>query len=136
MKNLALLIVAAMLAMGIAVADEPPHPRGPNIEQLATLLDLDDYQAQELERIMTEHRAAAEAKRDAYRASGERPDRATVEADREQMRESLRAELSTVLTAEQLEKFDALHEMRGNRPPPPPHGRRHGGFEDSGEETG
>ena len=115
-----LLIVAAVLAMGTAAADGPRRPDGPNIERLAVLLDLDDYQAQEVDRIMSEHRQAAEAKREAHRASGERPDRETIRAEREQMREALRTELATVLSAEQLEKLDVLREMRGDR-----HPRRH-----------
>lgn len=115
MNYRALFVIATVLAMGTAVAGGPHHQGGPNIERLAILLDLDDYQAQEVERIMTEHREAAEAKREEFRASGERPDRETIEAHREEMRASLRAELETVLTAEQLEKLDVLHEMRGDR---------------------
>ena len=109
-----LLIVAALLAMGTAAADhhDKGGMRGPNMDRLATVLELDDSQKSEVERIMTEHRAAAQAQREAFRASGERPDRETIEAHREAMRASLRADLEGVLTAEQLEKLDALHEMR------------------------
>lgn len=117
MTNRILVIVAALLAMGTAVADGPRHAGGPDIEQLTTLLELDAYQAQEVERIMTAHREAAKARRDEFRAAGERPDRETVQAHRQEMRASLQAELATVLSADQLAKLDALHEMRGKRPP-------------------
>ena len=113
------LIVTLLLAMGTAGAEGMHHKRaqGPDIDHLAVVLDLDDYQKQEVERIMTEHRAAADARREAFRASGERPDRETMETQREAMRASLNEELATVLSAEQLEKLDALREMRRDRHP-------------------
>ena len=116
------LFVVLILAMGTAGADGMRHkgPQGPDMDNLAILLDLDDHQKQEVERIMTEHRAAAEARREAHRASGERPDRETMEAQREAMRAGLQSELATVLSPAQLEKLDALREMRRDRQP-----RRH-----------
>lgn len=121
-----LAIVALTLTAGTALADCPRQGgmRGPDTDNLAIVLELDDQQKQQFEQIMGEHRAAADARREAHRASGERPDRETIEATREQMRASLRAQLETVLSAEQLEKFDALRAMRGDRPPRH-HPRRH-----------
>ncbi|MEJ2298765.1 MAG: hypothetical protein P8X94_09770 [Woeseiaceae bacterium] len=113
------LFAVLILAMGTAGADGLRHkgPDGPDIDSLAILLDLDDYQKQEVERIMTEHRAAAEARREAFRASGERPDPETIKAQREAMRANLQTELATVLSPEQLEKLDTLREMRRDRHP-------------------
>lgn len=114
-----LVVIALTLIAGTALADGPRHGghRGPDFDQLAIVLELDDYQKQEFERIVTEHRQAAMERREAHRASGERPDRETMQAMREQMHANLRTQLETVLTAEQLEKFDALKAMRGDRRP-------------------
>jgi hypothetical protein len=114
-----LVIVALTLIAGTTLADGPRHGgmRGPDVDRLAIVLDLDDQQKQEVEQIMTAHRAAAEARREAHRASGERPDRETIEATREQMRASLHSQLANVLSVEQLEKFDAMRAMRGDQRP-------------------
>ncbi len=112
-----LATIAFLFIMGTALAEGPRPPGGPNIDQLTTLLDLDAYQAQEVERIMTEHREAAEAQREAFRTADERPDRETVQAQRKELKASLRSELETVLTADQLKKLDVLHEMRGKHHP-------------------
>lgn len=114
-----LAIVALTLATGTAFADCPRQGdmRGPDTDNLAIVLELDDQQKPQFEQIMSDHRAAAEARREAHRASGERPDRETIEATRELMRASLRAQLEPVLSAEQLEKLDALQAMRRDRPP-------------------
>ena len=94
-----LAIVALTLATGTAFADCPRQGgmRGPDTDNLAIVLELDDQQKQQFEQIMSDHRAAAEARREAHRASGERPDRETIEATREQMRASLRAQLDDLL---------------------------------------
>lgn len=124
-----LAVVALTLIAGTALADGPRQGgmRGPDVDNLAIILELDDYQKQEFERIMTEHHQAAMERREAHRASGERPDRETMQAMREQMHSNLRTQLETVLSAEQLEKFDALKAMRGDRPPrhQPRHHQRH-----------
>ncbi len=119
MNHRAFIIVAFLLAASTAVADDSRKggPRGPDIDQLAIVLEMDDYQKQEFERITTEHREAAKARREAMRESGERPDRETMKAAREAMRADLRAQLGTVLTAEQLVKLDALQEMHRDKRP-------------------
>lgn len=113
------LILALTLIAGTALADCPRQGgmRGPDVDNLAVVLELNDQQKQDFERIMSEHHAAAQARREAHRASGQRPDPETREATREQMQASLRAQLETVLSAEQLEKLDALQAMRGDRRP-------------------
>ena len=138
MKYRALLIIASVLVAGTAVAAGPHAkggPPGPDIDKLAILLDLNDGQKQELDRIFTEQREAVEAKREAFRASGERPDRETVEASREAMRASTRAQLETVLTPAQLEKLDVLHEMRGDRREHHPGKHRRPDIDESNQES-
>lgn len=130
-----LVVIALTLIAGTALADGPRHDgmRGPDMDNLAIVLELDDHQKQEFERTMTAHHEAARARREAHRASGQRPDRETMEAERQQMQAGLRAQLETFLSAEQLEKLDALRAMRGDRPPRG-HKRRH--FDRGDEETG
>ena len=104
------LIVAALLAG--AAAAQPPG-RGIDMEQMTVLLDLDDYQRSEVERILEEQRAAAMARRDEAQASGARPSREEMQAYRAQAAEDLRTKLQAVLTVEQIEKFEALMPDRG-----------------------
>lgn len=121
-----LVAVALTLIAGNALADGPRQGgmRGPGIDNLAIVLELNDQQKQDFERIMKEHHQAARERREAHRASGERPDPETMKAARKQMRADLRAQLGTVLSAEQLEKFDALQAMRRDDQPPRHHKRR------------
>lgn len=132
-----LIVIALTLIAGTALADGPRHGgmRGPDVDNLAIVLELDDYQKQEVERIMTGHHEAAKARREAHRAAGQRPDRETIVAEREQMQANLRAQLETVLSAEQLEKLDALRAMRGDRPPRG-HGHKRRHFDRGDEEAG
>jgi hypothetical protein len=118
-------IVAVLgLASGIAVAQPPEGPRGGalDIERLAILLDLDAYQKGEVERVLEEQRAARLAAREERAASGERPTREEMFAQREEARAALRSQLQNILTEQQLTKLDVLTEMRSG--PGGPGGRR------------
>jgi hypothetical protein len=69
MKALGLGAAALILVTTIATAQPPGKPRGPavDIDRLAVLLDLNDYQRGELERALSEQRAARQATRAAAR---------------------------------------------------------------------
>ena len=109
------------LATGLAVAQPPGGPPGGafDIERLAILLDLDAYQKGEVERVFQEQRDARIAARGQREASGERPTREEVFAQREQARADLLGKLQNVLTEQQLTKLELLME-----PPRGPRGRR------------
>jgi hypothetical protein len=121
MKTKVTLLALAWLASGVAFAAEPAptraHPgmRGPDMDRMALLLDLDDYQKTEVERILKEHRQQLRAAHEAAKASGTRPSREEMKALREQNKQELETKLSGVLNETQMKKFDALRE----------HGPRH-----------
>lgn len=108
MKLIAYSIALSMLLIGGATA-QPPG-RGIDIERMAVLLDLDDYQKGEVQRILEEQRSAAGAARQAMQESGERPPREEMMARRQQAAEDMRTQLQSVLTQDQLEKFEVLME--------------------------
>ena len=120
MKSLIVGIALFTIFTGVAAA-QPPEP-GERMDRMAILLDLDEYQKGEVQRIFDEQRAARQATRDAIRESGVRPSREERDAQRQQARDNMRLQLQGVLTPEQMTKFDVLAEDRRGR------GRRgHGG---------
>jgi len=119
MKSLAYVVALSTLLAGIAAA-QPPEA-GERMDRMAVLLDLNDYQKSEMQRIFEEQRETFRAAHEAARESGERPSREEMQAQRQQARESLRSQLEAVLTPEQMTKFDILaDEARGRG------GRGHG----------
>ena len=75
------------------------------------VVGLDEYQKNEVERILLDQRATIDAEREQHVASGERPTREEMEAVRAAHTENLVTELSAVLSATQLEKFQVLTEL-------------------------
>jgi hypothetical protein len=112
------LAAAALLLAGTVNAQPPGPPRGGiDIERMAVLLDLDDYQKTEVERILNAQRDARAAMRQQHADGGERPSREEMEAHRSQMRDGMLTQLQSVLTEAQLKKFEVLMA-------PPERGRR------------
>lgn len=108
-----LLLLAALAACAPAFSDPPPgRPAlsrgGPPIERLAKDLNLDASQTAQVQAIFEQQHAKMEAERAQVESSGQRPSREEMQARHEQMDAELRAQLASVLTAEQLAKFDAL----------------------------
>jgi len=91
------------------------------MDSMAILLDLNDFQKTEVQRILQEQREAARATREAMRDSGERPSREERVAHRQQAREAVMTQMQSVLTPEQITKFEVLIDMNRGR------GRRGGG---------
>ncbi len=85
------------------------------MDRVAILLDLDEYQKTEVQRILQEQRETARATREAMRDSGERPSREERMALREQMRDATMTQLQGVLRPEQITKFEVLREMARER---------------------
>jgi Spy/CpxP family protein refolding chaperone len=157
MKTIKMLAATVALSLGAATAafaqppagaDGPPgrgyggHGGGPggpgNIERLSVLLDLDAYQKQEVERVLTEQRDAALAQRKANRESGERPTFDEMQARREQRREDTFAKLKNVLSDTQMTKLKLLMEPPaggpgGRRGPPREGAEKRAGDHDTGK---
>ncbi|MEO8468017.1 MAG: hypothetical protein ABI640_22085 [Gammaproteobacteria bacterium] len=136
-----LKVIVAVLGMAAAAAyAQPPAPAGgppgggpgfggpPNIERLTILLDLDPYQAGEVQRVFTAQRDAMKAERQQRRAAGgdhQRPSFEEMQAKRQANETAVVAQLSTVLSDTQIMKLKVLMESppRGGRGPhggPPP----------------
>jgi hypothetical protein len=132
MQPIKMLIAALALVAGAALAQPPrggpggfggPGPGGSpaeRLERLTVLLDLDPYQKQEVERVLTEQREAMQAERKAHDTTTKRPSFADMQARREQTREDTITKLQNVLTEQQITKLKLLMEP----PPGAPRGRR------------
>jgi Spy/CpxP family protein refolding chaperone len=115
-----------------APADQPappPAPNGPHgphgppgldIERLTVLLDLDPYQAGQVQQALTDQRDAMRAERQNEKAAGTRPSFQEMEARRAQAEQDLIGKLSSVLSDAQITKLKVLLEppRGGFRGPP------------------
>lgn len=95
----ALVVLIFTMWSGPVLAGPPSG--GPNIERLTEKLDLSPEQVTQVEAIFADARERMEAVRD----SGVRP-------NPEEARRYVRDQLETVLTPEQLDKFDSLNQQR------------------------
>jgi len=119
MKSVAYVIALSTVLGGVAMAQPAEQPN--RMDRMAILLDLNDYQKTEVQRILQEQRETARATREAMRDSGERPSREERVAQRQQAREAVMTQMQSVLTPEQITKFEVLRDMNRGR------GRRGGG---------
>jgi hypothetical protein len=109
-----------------ATNDQPTPPPAPNgwhgphggpgldIDRLTVLLDLDPYQAGQVQQALTDQRNAMRAERQSDKAAGTRPSFQDMQARRAQAEQDLIGKLSTVLSDAQITKLKVLLE--------PPHG--------------
>lgn len=139
MKTKVTLLAIAWLASGVAfaaadTAPNAPHHgmRGPDMDRMALLLDLDAYQKTEVEKILKEHQEQRRAAFEAAKASGTRPSREEMKTLREQSKQELNTKLSGVLNETQMKKLEALRE-RG--PGQGRHFKRHHGHGDSASKS-
>ena len=123
-----LLALVLLCGAGVAFAQAPPdHPPGPpnpahQLDRLATLLDLTDTQKAQVKTILDAEHAKMRAQFQAAQASGTKPSFEEMRAAHEQARAATVQQLTPVLTASQLKKFQVLMEEEHG-----PHGRgRHG----------
>jgi Spy/CpxP family protein refolding chaperone len=111
------LAAVAILTSTLSSAAEPSHPQpGPDMERLGILLDLNDYQKGEMQKILEAQHEQMMAKHEQLRSTGTRPSREEMQKQREQFRQDTTTKLQAVLTPEQIKKFEALNELR---PPGP-----------------
>ena len=117
MQRLKLTVTALALTLtgSLALAVPPGPPPGPPMEEIAAELGLDAQQEDALERIFDEHHAQMVEERKLLEASGQRPSRDELRVTHQQAREDLEAQLSTVLTLEQLDAFRKLMDERRPR---------------------
>lgn len=130
MKKLATGLITVFLFVGALAAAQPHRPPFMDIDKLAVLLDLNDSQKGEVDRVLTEQRDAFKAKHDQVRASGERPSFEEMQAHHQQMVDDMVAKLQDTLSPKQIEKFKILME-----PPPMRGGPHHGMRRDDSDEA-
>ena len=119
-----LLALVLLCGAAAAFAQAPPdHPPGPpnaahQLDRLTTLLDLTDTQRAQVKTILDAEHAKMRAQFQAAQASGTKPTFEEMRAARQQARAATVQQLTPVLTASQLKKFQVwMEEERG------PHGR-------------
>jgi protein CpxP len=106
MKLRVALIATALFASAVALAG--PHG-GPDMDRMAILLDLNDAQKSEVQKIFTEQHEKMKAAREERRAAGgEKPTREERAKFHQEMKQETTTRLQAVLTPEQIRKFEAL----------------------------
>ena len=113
----ATVMTVALLLAGAAYAQTPPPPPAPNAAQvarhmdnLATLLDLNDTQKAHVQSILQEEHAKMRASFEQARASGTKPDWQQMKAMHEQVQQDTLQKLAPVLSATQLKKFEIIQQ--------------------------
>ena len=121
----ATVMTIALLCAGAAYGQTPPPLPAPNAAQvarhmddLATLLDLNDTQKAQVQSILQEEHAKMRASFEQAKASGTKPDWQQMKALHEQLQQETVQNLSKVLSATQLKKFEiiqkAMHAHMGH----------------------
>ena len=125
----ATVMTITLLLAGAAYAQTPPPPPAPNaadaarhMDDLATLLDLNDTQKGQVQGILQEQHAKMKASFEQASASGTKPDWQQMKALHEQVQQETLQQLAPVLSATQLKKFEivqqSMHGHMGHHVPP------------------
>ncbi len=121
MKSRVALIAAAMLASAVAIAQAHDGQRGPDMDRMAVLLDLNDTQKAQVQKILDEQHEKVKAVHDEQRSAGTKPTREERAKFHEDLKQDTVTKLQSVLSADQIKKFEVLMD----RP------RKHGGHDDA-----
>jgi Spy/CpxP family protein refolding chaperone len=124
MKLRVALIAGALLASAVALAG-PHGGHGPDMNRMAILLDLNDTQKAEVQKILDEQHDKLDAVHAQQRAAGTKPTREERVKFHQELKQDTLAKLQGVLTPEQIKKFEVLTER--------PH--RHRGHGDGQDKT-
>jgi Spy/CpxP family protein refolding chaperone len=108
MKFRVALIAAAMLASTVALAHPDHGPAGPDMDRMAILLDLNDSQKAEVQKIFNEQHEKMKAAFDQQHSAGTKPSRDERAKFHEEMKQDLTTRLQAVLSPEQMKKFAVL----------------------------
>lgn len=108
MKLRVALIAAAMLASAVALAHPDHGPPGPDMDRMAILLDLNDSQKAEVQKVFTEQHEKLKAAHDQQASAGTKPTREERAKFHEEMKQDMTTKLQAVLSPEQMKKFAAL----------------------------
>lgn len=102
------IALAGVLAGGLALAQPGPRPDPEaRLQNLTVLLELDPTQQATLRTLFERQREQMQERREQHRQAREGK-REAMRAEREQHRDAFKQELSTVLSPQQMQKFEAL----------------------------
>ena len=121
MKIRTVLFAAAWLFSGLVHADPPHQHKGPDMDRIALLLDLDEQQKSEVQKVLEAQHQTAHDTIDQERADGQRPSGDEMRARHEKLKQETLDKLGGVLNEQQLKKFAALTD----HPPGARHGHGH-----------
>lgn len=113
MKVRVALIATALLASAVALAGPHDGP-GPDMDRMAILLDLNDSQKAEVQKILGEQHEKAKAAREERRAAGTKPTQEERAKFHQELKQDTTTKLQAVLSPEQIKKFEALTDHRGH----------------------
>ena len=112
----ATVMTIALLCGGAAFAQTPPPPApdaaqaARHMDDLATLLDLNDTQKAQVQSILQEQHAKMKASFEQAKASGTKPDWQQMKAQHEQLQQETLQKLAPVLSATQMKKFEIIQQ--------------------------
>jgi protein CpxP len=116
MKSRVALIAAAMLASAVALAHPHDGRPGPDLDRMAILLDLNDSQKAEVQKIFDEQHEKLKAVHEQQRSAGTKPTREERAKFHQDMKQEMTTRLQGVLSADQMKKFEVLMDRpRGHR---------------------
>jgi hypothetical protein len=113
MKASVLALVLLCAGTGAAFAQTAPpvgHPS--HMDNLATLLDLNEAQKAQVQAILQEEHAKMKASWEQAKASGTKPDFQQMRALHQQLQQETLQKLTPVLSSAQLKKFQVLAQMQ------------------------
>lgn len=108
MKSRVALIAAALLASTVALAGPHEGPRGPDMDRMAVLLDLNDSQKAEVQKILSEQHDKVKAAHDQAHSADTKPTREERQKFHEELKQDTVTKLQAVLSPEQIKKFEVL----------------------------
>jgi hypothetical protein len=114
MKLRVALIATALFASAVALAGQHDGPRH-DMDRMAILLDLNDSQKAEVQKILEEQHGKLQAVHEQNRAAGAKPTREERAKFHEELKQDTTTKLQAVLSAEQIKKFEALTDHREHR---------------------
>ena len=116
MKTRFVLLAALALVAGAVAAHSSKAPPGPDMDKVAIILDLNEAQKAEVQKVMKEQHQKIQAEMESRRDSGTRPYREEMQELRRRNVLEMTTKLQGVLTPDQSRKLEALLQLHPGGP--------------------